>query len=198
MADSYTTDVSDEPAVAGGFQEVIAIEEQHDSAAGGMPQLNPDSFASQLFWLIITFGALYLLMSTHLIPRIKHVLEKRQNQLTHDLDTAERAKEEAGKIQAAYEKEVAAARQKANDKINQTSEMIREQAAKAHGELDAKLAREMAAAEQSIATQCEQAKADMQPVVTELSSLIVEKISTVRPDDSAVNRAVSKQMDERS
>lgn len=198
MADSNTIDVTDEPAAAGEFQEVIAVEQQHDSAAGGMPQLNPDSFASQLFWLVITFGALYLLMSRHLIPRIKHVLDKRQNQITHDLDTAEKAKEEAGKIQASYEAELAAARQKANDKITHTNEVIREQAAKAHGELDAKLAKEMAAAEQSIATQCEHAKADMQPLVSELAGLIVEKISLIKPDSAAVDAAVSKQMQERS
>ena len=39
------------------FMEVFAAE------SGGMPQLNPEFWISQIFWLTITFGILYVVFS---------------------------------------------------------------------------------------------------------------------------------------
>ena len=44
---------------------------------GGMPQLNPESFSSQLFWLLIFFLILYIAISSFFIPKIKSIRENR-------------------------------------------------------------------------------------------------------------------------
>ena len=36
----------------------------------GLPQMNPEHFASQIFWLAITFGLLFLLLSRVTLPKI--------------------------------------------------------------------------------------------------------------------------------
>ena len=46
---------------------------------GGMPQLNPESFSSQLFWLLIFFTLLYTVISSMFIPKIKRIREDRDN-----------------------------------------------------------------------------------------------------------------------
>ena len=38
---------------------------------GGMPQLNPESFSSQLFWLLIFFTFLFFIVNSIFIPKIK-------------------------------------------------------------------------------------------------------------------------------
>ena len=38
--------------------------------SGGMPQLNPNSWVPQIFWLIITFGGLYIVISKIVFPRL--------------------------------------------------------------------------------------------------------------------------------
>ena len=39
------------------FKKVFAAE------SGGMPQLNPEFWISQIFWLTLTFGFLYVVLS---------------------------------------------------------------------------------------------------------------------------------------
>ena len=45
-------------------KEVFATE------SGGMPQLDPEFWVSQIFWLTITFGILYFTLSKLILPKI--------------------------------------------------------------------------------------------------------------------------------
>jgi F-type H+-transporting ATPase subunit b len=65
----------------------------HAAAAGGehaasFPPFDPSLFPSQIFWFVITFSALYLIVSTFIVPSVSKVLEKRESALKSDLDTA--------------------------------------------------------------------------------------------------------------
>ena len=40
----------------------------------GMPQLNTEYFASQIFWLIISFIILYVVMAKYALPKIANVI----------------------------------------------------------------------------------------------------------------------------
>ena len=61
-------------------------------AAEGMPQFNAKSFNSQLFWLIITFTALYLIITYLILPRIRENIRLRKNKISNDLERAESIK----------------------------------------------------------------------------------------------------------
>src|SRR5690349_15666826 len=67
------------------------------------PPFDATSFASQLLWFAITFGALYLLMSRVALPQIGSILDKRRARIEGDLKEAERLKGETDKAIAAYE-----------------------------------------------------------------------------------------------
>ena len=60
--------------------------------AEGMPQFNAKSFNSQLFWLIITFTALYLIITYFILPRIRENIRLRKNKIANDLERAENIK----------------------------------------------------------------------------------------------------------
>src|SRR6185295_10935420 len=62
--------------------------------SGGMPQLDPSSFAPQLVWLAIAFLALYLVMSRLAVPAISDTIDRRQAKIQGDLDAAEKANED--------------------------------------------------------------------------------------------------------
>ena len=69
------------------FKEVFATE------SGGMPQLNTEFWISQIFWLIITFGVLYVVLSKLLLPKISSNLESRKSQIQDNIEAAEKQRE---------------------------------------------------------------------------------------------------------
>ena len=66
--------------------------------AEGMPQFNAKSFNSQLFWLIITFSALYITITYFILPRIRENIRLRKNKIANDLERAENIKAEIENI----------------------------------------------------------------------------------------------------
>ena len=63
--------------------------------AGGMPQLNPEFWISQIFWLVLTFGFLYIILSKLILPKISKNLETRKSQILENIETADKQKEES-------------------------------------------------------------------------------------------------------
>ena len=60
-----------------------------------MPQLNPEFFVSQLFWLAVFFTFLFVFLWRVSLPRIATVLEKRQNKIDENLSSAKELQEQA-------------------------------------------------------------------------------------------------------
>ena len=60
-----------------------------------MPQLDPASFPSQLFWLAVCFGTMLLVLSVFVLPRITRTLTARQGQIDGDLEAAEKLRADA-------------------------------------------------------------------------------------------------------
>ena len=52
---------------------------------GGMPQLNPESFSSQIFWLLVSFSILFFIIHFFLLPKLKKIREKREEIVTNYL-----------------------------------------------------------------------------------------------------------------
>src|SRR3974390_1648371 len=59
---------------------------------GVFPPFDSHTFPSQLFWLTLTFVALYLLMSRVALPRIASILEDRRRHIGDHLAEAQRLK----------------------------------------------------------------------------------------------------------
>ncbi len=63
--------------------------------SGGMPQLDPEFWFSQIFWLVITFGILYLVLSKLILPKISDNLETRKSQVLDNLELAEKQRSDS-------------------------------------------------------------------------------------------------------
>ena len=162
--------------------------------SSGMPQLDPTSFSSQLFWLAVTFTVLYIFMDKMLIPRIRNVLEKRQTQIEHDINAAEKAKNDAEKARQSYESDLTEARINGNKTIAEAQSTIDRMVAEQNTKLDEKLAKQMAKSEEQIAAQADKAKAEIEPLATELAGLIAESLSGTKPAAKTISSAVKAEM----
>ena len=112
------------------FNTVFAAE------SGGMPQLNPEFWISQIFWLIITFGILFIVLTKIILPKISDNLETRKSQILENIETADKQKEESQKKIDEYEKIILDSKIKAKNYFNEAREKILEDINK---ELDEKL-----------------------------------------------------------
>ena len=60
-----------------------------EEAATGLPQLDFSTFPNQIFWLIVTLVAIYLILNRVALPRIGSVLAERAGTITNDIAAAE-------------------------------------------------------------------------------------------------------------
>ena len=86
--------------------------------SGGMPQLNPEFWVSQIFWLIITFGILYVVLSKLILPKISANLETRKSQILENIEAAEKKREESEQKIEEYEKIVQTAKMRQKTILN--------------------------------------------------------------------------------
>lgn len=68
-----------------------------------MPQLNPEFYISQLFWLAIIFTAIYSFVSIYFIPRIGTVVDKRENSVKKHLSDAQKILEKQKELKSKIE-----------------------------------------------------------------------------------------------
>jgi len=116
-----------------------------------MPQLEQiHTFLSQIFWLVVTFGLLYVVLWKAALPRMSTILLERQERIDEDIRKAETFKQEADEAMAVYEKAVADARSEAQAMIRAASDKLAADAAARQEALAAKIKQDTAEAEERI------------------------------------------------
>ena len=156
------------------------------SGGGGLPQFDPSSFYSQLFWLAITFAFLYWVMSSFILPRLGGVIEERRDRIADDLDQASEFKHQAEEAENAYNKALADAKAKAQSIAAQTRDELDAEIAGLNADADAKAAAAVEAAEARIHDMKEQASAKVRDAAVDTTRAIVEALLDERPTDDAI------------
>jgi F-type H+-transporting ATPase subunit b len=119
----------------------------HGGEAVGMPQLDFSTWPNQIFWLLVTLVAIYLLLTRIALPRIGSVLADRKNAITNDLAAAEELKQKALKAEKAYNEALAQARVDAAKIVAQARADIQKDLDAATAKADAGIAVKLAEAE---------------------------------------------------
>ncbi len=156
-----------------------------------MPQLNPEFFVSQLFWLVVTFSFLFIFLWRISLPRIGNVLEKRERKISEDLTAAKELQIEAEKIQETIENQLKQARADSSDMIKSSSLSFQE---KAQAELD-KLDNELDAKIEQSAKAIDKNKNDsvleIQTQINEITKLTLSKVASFDVSDDEIKQAVT-------
>lgn len=71
-----------------------------------MPQFDTLTFSSQIFWLIITFGLLYIIIKNFVVPKAEQIFNNRKNTIDNQLEEATLLNAETEKLKEAYNNEV--------------------------------------------------------------------------------------------
>lgn len=177
-------------------EERIAADETHadakephaeEKSAIGFPQLDPSTYASQIFWLTAAFFLLYALMSKLALPRIEAVLENRRSQREGNLEQAEQLKSEAEKIRAAYEDQLAKAQDEAQKVLSEMESDLKEISMARNAAFAENARKSIAHSENEIAKAKDAAMASVADIAADITVEASGKIASC-----AINRADAK------
>src|SRR5471030_1927299 len=161
-----------------------------DAHGRAFPPFQKDTFASQLVSILVAFVALYLIVSRIALPRVGSVLDARQNAIEGDLTAAQKLKDESDSALKAYESELAAARSRAHAIGSETREKLNAASEAERKTLEGRLSVKLAEAEKTIASTREAAMSNVRGIAAEAAAAIVQRLTGVLPDSTAVNSAV--------
>lgn len=181
--------------------EVLGPEEHIDGAATeehavGMPQLDFETFPNQIFWLVLTLVAIYMILSRVALPRIGAVLAERQGTITNDVAVAEELRNKAKEAEAAHEKALAEARAEAQRIAQKTRDEIQVELDAAVAKADEEIAERTAESEKEIAAIREEATASVREVARDTAAEIVRALG-MEPDQGAIDAAVDRRVEAR-
>ena len=148
----------------------------HGGESGGLPQFEPDWFASQVFWLAIAFAVLYIFFANKTLPDISAVIDNRKNHIQSDLDAAEKLASEADAVQESYHASLVKAQDKAAKELKKVESDMNKAAEEAAEEYRARSEKELQKAEAKIAKAQSAAMDDMNSIAAEAASAAVSKI----------------------
>ncbi|WP_448188720.1 F0F1 ATP synthase subunit B family protein [Azospirillum sp. sgz301742] len=174
-----------------------AAEHGGEHAAGGLPQLNPATFPTQIFWLALSFGALYYLLSKKALPVVAQVLEERQERISRDLSKAASLKEEAEGVMATVDKALAEARTQAQAVIAETVAAIEADNQAKQSSLNAQIADRLREAETRINAAKEQALTNVRGEAAGIVREIASKLAGIDADPAQAEAAVAAVIEER-
>jgi F-type H+-transporting ATPase subunit b len=180
--------------MAVGEQDIIEGPAEVEHAATGLPQLNFETWPSQIFWLLVALAVLYYLMSRIALPRIASVLEERADAIAGDLDRAEELKRKAEEAEAAYRQALADARSRAQAIAAETRADIQKQIDAATARADAEISARTAEGETRIAEIRDSAMQSVREVAEETAIAVVDRIMPGVAGEDAVRSAVQARL----
>ena len=157
----------------------------------GLPQLDIATWPSQLFWLVVLFGAGYLVMAKIVTPRIGAVLEERRQTVVGDLEKARAASGDAAKIRADYESDLEKARIEAAEFAKQAAMEATRKAEVADAKIAKKLAEKVGAAEAKLAEAKSSAMANLNDVAAEAAMAAVASLAGVKASSAQARKTAS-------
>lgn len=142
----------------------------------GLPQLDPSSYASQTFWLLIAFSFLYFVLSRSSLPVISRTINNRSEHIKNDLEAAERIRVEVTSVQEAYEGSLKEARSSAIDMANGVNVEIKEKSDQYAHDFQKKSEESIVSLEKDIDNALSVAMENIGAVATDIAIEAAEKI----------------------
>ena len=167
------------------FKEAFAAE------SGGMPQLNPEFWISQIFWLILTFGTMYVVLSKFILPKISNNLESRKSQILENIEAAEKQREDSEVKLKEYDEIILKSKSEAKTMFNQTREKALKDIMAKKEVLDQQIDDEINKAEKEIEVLRISAPDKINKIAIETSSELLEKLIGSGVNSSSISAIVN-------
>ena len=156
-----------------------------------MPQLDPEFFVSQLFWLVVTFSFLFFFLWKVSLPRIGSVLEKRENKINKDIETAKKLQIEAEKIQDQIEQKLHDSKEQNINSIKNSTVDLQNKASEELLKLDNDLNKKIEKSATVIENNKKESLKQIHEQIHEITKLTLSKLSSVQINDQEIRESVA-------
>jgi len=168
---------------------VVCVNQAFGSEAG-MPQLNPEFWAAQIFWLILTFSSLYLIIWKVFLPKITLSIENRKSRVVNDLDEAQKLKENAEKKLNEYNKIIEESKKEAKKIIEDSKKKLDRDIENKKQKFNDEIEKELMAAEKEIKDLKKSSISNINNIAAETSAEIIKQIVNIEVNKSSVSAIV--------
>ena len=172
----------------------LLINSAQSAESSGMPQLNPEFWVSQIFWLILTFGILYLVLSKIVLPKISENLEIRKSQIVENIETAEKQRKESEDKIKQFEKIILESKIEAKNFFNEKRQKVLEDIAKKRSALEEDIDSEIGAAEVEINKLRNTSGDKINKIAIETSSELIRQLIGEDVNSSSISAIVEDQL----
>ena len=156
----------------------------------GMPQLNPEFWIAQIFWLILIFSILYLIIWKIFWPRITYSIENRKSRIVNDLDEAQKLKESAEKKLKEYNKIIENSKQEAKKIIEDERKKLDQDIENKKKDFNNQIEKEITAVEKEIKDLKKTSLSNISKIASETSAELMKKIINTEVNKSNVSAVV--------
>ena len=172
------------------FFNLLFLKEVFAAESEGMPQLNPEFWISQIFWLTLTFGILYIVLSKLILPKISANLELRKSQIQENIEAAEKQRESSEAKLKEYEDIISKSKSEASNIFKEAREnAIKEINAKKES-LDKQIDEEIKKVEQEISLLRKGASEKIKKIAIETTSELLVKLIGTEVNNSSISAIV--------
>ena len=173
------------------FFNFFIIKEVFGAESGGMPQLNPEFWVSQIFWLTLTFGILYIVLSKLILPKISANLELRKSQIQENIDAAEKQRESSDAKLKEYDNIILKSKLEAKNIFRDAREKVVKNINFKKETLDKQIDEEIKKAEQEIEALRKSAPEKIRKIAIETSAQLVRKLIGAEINNSSISAIVN-------
>ena len=172
------------------FLNFLFIGLVESSESSGMPQLNPEFWLSQIFWLIIAFGLLFIVLSKFILPKISENLEGRKSQILENIEAAEKQRETSENKIKEYEKIIIDSKNEAKNYFSKAREKILKDIDKKRETLKNEINKEIKKTEKEITDLKNKSPEKINKIAIETSSNLVKQLIGVEVNNSSISSIV--------
>ena len=172
------------------FLSILFFKDAFAAESGGMPQLNPEFWVSQIFWLTLTFGVLYLVLSKFILPKISANLESRKSQILENIEAAEKQREDSQTKQKEFDEIILKSKHEAKTIFNQSREKALKDINAKREILDKQIDDEISKAEKEIKILRDNVPDKINKIAIETSSELIKKLIGTEVNNSSISAIV--------
>ena len=169
---------------------LVLLPNQAFSSEAGMPQLNPEFWAAQIFWLVLIFSSLYLVVWKIFLPKITYSIENRKSKVVNDLNETKKLKDNAEKKLERYNLIIENSKKEAKKIIEDSRKKLDRDIESKKQKFNIEIEKELVSAEKEIIDLKKSSILNIKNIAADISGEIINQIINTEVNKSNVSAIV--------